>query len=60
MQSKPKEFQNYLFIDLIDSTGFISKNGRNKLVELMTGIKNFIETECEGELEGYREGEMIL
>ena len=36
--------------------GFISKNGRNKLVELMTGIKNFIETECEGELEGYREG----
>ena len=22
----------------------------------MTGIKNFIETECEGELEGYREG----
>ena len=56
MQSKPKEFQNYLFIDLIDSTGFISKNGRNKLVELMTGIKNFIETECEGELEGYREG----
>ena len=22
----------------------------------MTGIKNFIETECNGELEGYREG----
>ena len=22
----------------------------------MTGIKNFIETECDGELEGYREG----
>ncbi len=55
-QSKPSEYQNYLFIDLIDSTGFINKHGRNKLVELMTGIKNFIESECEGELEGYREG----
>ena len=47
---------NYLFIDLIDSTKFIDKNGRTQLVDLMTGIKNFIETECEGELEGYREG----
>lgn len=50
------EYENYLFIDLIDSTKFISKYGRTKLVELMTGIKTFIETECEGELEGYREG----
>ena len=48
--------ENYLFIDLIDSTKFIDKNGRTQLVELMNGIKNFIETECEGELEGYREG----
>ncbi len=52
----PQEYENYLFIDLIDSTKFISKHGRTKLVELMTGIKTFIETECEGELEGYREG----
>ena len=55
-ESRPVDLDNYLFIDLIDSTKFIDKNGRNQLVELMTGIKNFIETECEGELEGYREG----
>ncbi len=51
-----QEYENYLFIDLIDSTKFISKYGRTKLVELMTGIKTFIENECNGELEGYREG----
>ena len=55
-ESRPVDLENYLFIDLIDSTKFISKNGRNQLVELMTGIKNFIESECDGELEGYREG----
>lgn len=55
-ESRPVDLENYLFIDLIDSTKFIDKHGRNQLVELMTGIKNFIETECEGELEGYREG----
>ena len=55
-ESRPVNLENYLFIDLIDSTNFINKNGRNQLVELMTGIKNFIETECDGELEGYREG----
>ena len=55
-ESRPVDLENYLFIDLIDSTKFINKNGRNQLVELMTGIKNFIENECDGELEGYREG----
>ena len=55
-ESRPVDLENYLFIDLIDSTKFISKNGRNQLVDLMTGIKNFIESECDGELEGYREG----
>lgn len=55
-ESRPVDLENYLFIDLIDSTKFIDKNGRNQLVDLMTGIKNFIETECDGELEGYREG----
>ena len=55
-ESHPVDLENYLFIDLIDSTKFIDKNGRTQLVELMTGIKNFIESECEGELEGYREG----
>ena len=55
-ESRPVDLENYLFIDLIDSTKFIDKHGRNQLVELMTGIKNFIESECDGELEGYREG----
>ena len=55
-ESRPVVLENYLFIDLIDSTKFIDKNGRNQLVELMTDIKNFIESECNGELEGYREG----
>ena len=55
-ESHPVDLENYLFIDLIDSTKFIDKNGRNQLVDLMNGIKNFIETECDGELEGYREG----
>ncbi|WP_405303607.1 hypothetical protein [Methanobrevibacter sp.] len=55
-ESHPVDLENYLFIDLIDSTKFINKHGRNQLVELMNGIKNFIESECEGELEGYREG----
>ena len=55
-QSKPTEFQNYLFVDLIDSTGYTSKHGKTQLVDLMTNIKYFIETECGGELEGYREG----
>lgn len=55
-ESRPVDLENYLFIDLIDSTKFIGKHGRNQLVDLMTGIKNFIETECDGELEGYREG----
>ena len=55
-ESHPVDLENYLFIDLIDSTKFIRKHGRNQLVELMNGIKNFIESECEGEVEGYREG----
>lgn len=55
-ESRPVDLENYLFIDLIDSTKFINKNGRTQLVDLMTAIKNFIETECDGELEGYREG----
>ena len=55
-ESRPVDLENYLFIDLIDSTKFIDKNGRTQLVELMNGIKSFIETECDGELEGYREG----
>lgn len=55
-KGKSEEFDNYIFIDLIDSTKFISKNGRTKLVELMTGIRNYIVSECGAEIEGYREG----
>lgn len=49
-------YQNYLFIDMVDSTGFINKHGRDKLVEIMTGIKDYVEGECKGQIEGYREG----
>lgn len=52
----PFKNEYYLFIDMIDSTGFINKYGRDTLVKLMNGIKNFIEKECEGQIEGYREG----
>ena len=52
----PAVYDNYLFIDIIDSTKFIDENGRDKLVEIMTDIKNFIEKECSGKIEGYREG----
>lgn len=55
-KSNHPEHFHYLFIDVIDSTKFIKEQGRNKLVELMNGVKNFIESECEGTIEGYREG----
>ncbi|RBQ22716.1 hypothetical protein ALNOE001_16000 [Candidatus Methanobinarius endosymbioticus] len=54
--ASPSELQNYLFIDIIDSTKFIDDYGRDKLVELMTDVKNFMEVECNGKIEGYREG----
>ena len=56
LKGAPVVYDNYLFIDMIDSTKFISENGRDKLVEIMTDIKNFIENECNGKIEGYREG----
>lgn len=52
----PKSYDNYLFIDAIDSTQFISENGRDRLVEIMSEVKKFIENECKGKIEGYREG----
>ncbi len=55
-QGIPAVYDNYLFIDVIDSTKFIEESGRDKLVEIMTDIKNFIEKECGGRIEGYREG----
>lgn len=53
--SKAPEYQHYLFIDIVNSTKFISKNGRDTLVDLMTRVKVFME-ECGGQIEGYREG----
>ncbi len=55
-KSQKTVYDNYLFIDIIDSTGFISKYGRDKLLELMNGVKSFVESECQGQVEGYREG----
>lgn len=55
-KEEPILHDNYLFIDLIDSTKFIENHGRDKLVTLMTEIKNFLETECNAKIEGYREG----
>ena len=55
-ESNYAEYQNYLFIDVIDSTKFIKDHSRNKLVELMNDVQNFIVTECNGTIEGYRVG----
>ncbi|MDR0911674.1 MAG: hypothetical protein LBM96_03615 [Methanobrevibacter sp.] len=58
VNSNPKhnDHLNYLFIDMIDSTKFTNKYGKDKLVELMNSIKEFIEEECNGSIEGYRQG----
>lgn len=52
----PAVYDNYLFIDAFDSTQFIEEQGRDRLVEIMNEIKDFIENECKGKIEGYREG----
>ncbi len=56
LKGEPVYYDNYLFIDVIDSTQFIAENGRDSLVEIMNDIKAFIEKECKGKIEGYREG----
>lgn len=56
MKGEPAYYDNYIFIDVIDSTKFIAEHGRDKLVEIMNDIKNYIEKECQGKIEGYREG----
>ncbi|MDG3547223.1 hypothetical protein [Methanobacterium formicicum] len=52
----PAVYDNYLFIDAFDSTQFIEEQGRDRLVEIMNEIKGFIEKDCKGRIEGYREG----
>lgn len=56
LEGSPAVYDNYLFIDAFDSTQFIEDHGRDRLVEIMNEIKNFIEKDCEGKIEGYREG----
>ncbi len=56
LEGTPAVYDNYLFIDAIDSTKFIDENGRDKLVEIMNEVKAFIESDCKGKIEGYREG----
>ncbi|AEG18305.1 hypothetical protein [Methanobacterium paludis] len=56
LEGNPTSYDNYLFIDAVDSTQFIAENGRDKLVEIMNDVTNFIENDCEGKIEGYREG----
>jgi len=56
LEGSPAIYDNYIFIDAIDSTKFIAENGRNRLVEIMNEVKNFIQNDCKGKIEGYREG----
>lgn len=56
LEGSPVVYDNYLFIDAIDSTGFIEEYGRDQLVEIMNEIKNFIQSDCKGKIEGYRVG----
>ncbi|UTB33002.1 MAG: hypothetical protein NKF70_01640 [Methanobacterium sp. ERen5] len=56
LEGTPAVYDNYVFIDAIDSTKFIDENGRDKLVEIMNEISSFIEKECKGKIEGYRVG----
>jgi hypothetical protein len=56
LKGAPAIYDNYLFIDAFDSTSFIEEQGRDKLVQIMNEIKNFIEKDCQGKIEGYRVG----
>ncbi|HOI71148.1 MAG TPA: hypothetical protein PL055_06210 [Methanobacterium sp.] len=56
LEGSPVVYDNYLFIDAINSTGFIEEYGRDQLVEIMNEIKSFIQSDCKGKIEGYRVG----
>ena len=56
LEGTPAVYDNYLFIDAFDSTSFIEEQGRDKLVQIMNEIKDFIEKDCQGKIEGYRVG----
>ncbi|RAP50329.1 MAG: hypothetical protein BZ136_01535 [Methanosphaera sp. rholeuAM74] len=52
----PIEADNFMYIDAKDSTGFISKYGKDRLIEIMNDINTYIDTEGNGKIEGYRVG----
>ncbi len=52
----PVPVDNFMYIDAMDSTGFIEKYGKDKLIEIMNDINTYIENESEGKIEGYRVG----
>ena len=52
----PMQIDNFMYIDAKDSTGFISKYGKDKLIEIMNDINAYIANESEGKIEGYRVG----
>lgn len=52
----PVQIDNFMYIDAKDSTGFISKYGKDKLIEIMNDINSYIINESEGKIEGYRVG----
>lgn len=53
---EPVEVDNFMYIDAKDSTGFIEKYGKDKLIEIMNDINAYIANESEGKIEGYRVG----
>ncbi len=53
---KPIQVDNFMYIDAKDSTGFIDKYGKDKLIEVMTDINNYINNEVDAKIEGYRVG----
>ncbi|PAV06948.1 hypothetical protein [Methanosphaera cuniculi] len=53
---EPVEVDNFMYIDAKDSTGFIEKHGKDKLIEIMNDINAYIANESEGKIEGYRVG----
>lgn len=52
----PVQIDNFMYIDAKDSTGFISKYGKDKLIEIMNDINAYIKNESDGKIEGYRVG----
>lgn len=53
---KPVAADNFMYIDAKDSTGFLERNGKDKLIEIMNDINTYIANESEGKIEGYRVG----